>query len=73
MYFVAITRTAAEQVLMELKKLPYETAQPLTDHIIYCLQHYCWDDEQQSKPNPVGFQTNNEVNIEIENDTDDTL
>lgn len=74
MYFIALPKTIVEQIINHIRKLDYDTAQPLLDNIIYCSQNYCWDDEQQTKPNPVGFQINNEVNIDVEeDDTDDTM
>ena len=58
-----------QQVVHQLYKLPYNEVNSLIDSITYDLQHHTWDDEAQSEERqPIGFQTNNIINEDTDED-----
>ena len=60
MLLTTVPLTTLESVLTQLKKLDYNSVQPLIDNLNYCISKYTFEDEpEEQQRNPVGFQVNN--------------
>lgn len=73
MILTTVNTHILQQVIYQLHKLPYNEVNTLIDSLNYDLQHHTWDDEMQPEEErqPIGFQTNNIVNTEEEDDGND--
>ena len=58
-----------QQTIQQLYKLPYNEVNTLIDSLNYDLQHHTWDDEAETEERqPIGFQTNNIINADTDED-----
>ena len=72
MLYTTVPLTTLESALVQLKKLDYNSVQPLIDNLIYCINKYTLEDEpEEQQRNPVGFQVNNNDITDEEDDGDD--
>lgn len=61
-----------QQVIHQLYKLPYNEVNSLIDSITYDIQTHTWDDEtEKEERQPIGFQTNNIINEDTDEDDGD--
>lgn len=71
MLLTTVPLTTLESVLIQLKKLDYNSVQPLIDNLNYCINKYTFEDEpEEQQRNPVGFQVNNITNEDEDGDDD---
>ena len=58
-----------QQTIYQLHKLPYNEVNTLIDSLNYDLQRHTWDDEvEKEERQPIGFQTNNIINEDTDED-----
>ena len=58
-----------QQTIHQLYKLPYNEVNSLIDSITYDIQNHTWDDEaEKEERQPIGFQTNNIINEDTDED-----
>lgn len=73
MLLTTIHTNSLRQIYNLLQEHPVKTVRPIIEEIEYALQNYTWEDEQEEEQRkPIGFQTYNEIQTEI-NDDDDEL
>ena len=69
MILTTVNTHILQQVIQQLYKLPYNEVNSLIDSITYDLQHHTWDDEaEKEERQPIGFQTNNIINEDTDED-----
>lgn len=72
MILTTVNTHILQQTIYQLHKLPYNEVNTLIDSLNYDLQTHTWDDELPiEQRNPVGFQVNNDDNIDEEDDGND--
>ena len=72
MILTTVNTHILQQVVQQLYKLPYNEVNSLIDSITYDMQNHTWDDELPiEQRNPVGFQTNNIINEDTDEDNGD--
>ena len=69
MILTTVNTHILQQVLQQLYKLPYNEVNSLIDSITYDIQTHTWDDEaEKEERQPIGFQTNNIINENTDED-----
>lgn len=68
MILTTVNTHILQQVIHQLYKLPYNEVNSLIDSITYDLQHHTWDEAESEERQPIGFQTNNIINEDTDED-----
>ena len=69
MILTTVNTHILQQVIYQLHKLSYNEVNTLIDSLNYDLQHHTWDDEaEKEERQPIGFQTNNIINEDTDED-----